>query len=805
VSVECAHCKLPASETDDGRPSFCCPGCEQAFAILKDIGLEEYYPLRDRLGGGAQGLSRPRSAASGTYAHLDDPQLQAQLGNDPGEAEVVVEDLHCMACVWLLERLPDAVDGLNHIRVRFSDGTLALRWDPEKIHLSEIAGLLSGLGYPPSAIDGRGAQKIRLRGRRTIIRLAVSGASAGNVMLLAISLYAGSFSGMQLEMENFLGWASLVLAAPALTYGAYPFYRSSIRGLKMGQLHIDLPISVGLFGGTAASVVATVTGHGDIYYDSLCVLVFLLLVGRYVQTKGQRWALSETNILGLLIPGDALQVGQGGELLPTAADRLQAGDEVEVTKGGTIPVDGVVTRGRSAIDASSLTGESSPLSVSPGMTVLAGTINVGSQIRVKVEAAGRNTRIGALARKIMETDAPPPIQRFADRVSRVFVMAVLALAGVAGGVWWMVDSSRAFPVVVSLLVISCPCALGLATPVALSIVRARAIRRGFLMPSAATIEHVAATKKIVFDKTGTLTLGTMEVIWNRGFDEHVAQVVAEIERRSEHPVGRAVRSIVDGFDIAATGSKVESYVVEDLCDHPGQGISAVCGGQSWRVGSTAWIGGGDSFSVEIERALESGKTPVLVELEGRTIAMAALGDRLRPGALEAIHDLRSMGYEISICSGDHPRVVSAIAGGLGIDHARGHMSAEDKAAYVRAAGCIMVGDGINDAPALRAAKVGVALRGGAEVALEVADVHLTSGGMTSVVELVRGCRRGVTIVRRNLVFSLIYNVLFAALAVAGMINPLAAAIIMPASSLTLLFASVVAKSFSRSAPLKARV
>ncbi|NVB40596.1 heavy metal translocating P-type ATPase [Pseudenhygromyxa sp. WMMC2535] len=837
MTVPCAHCGLPAPAGSEGEPSFCCRGCRAAWELVHQAGLTDYYALRERLGDDPGAARAETAADEPAYAHLDDPEVMASIAQTPSgpgraAAELHIVGLHCAACVWLIERLPAVLEGVESARVDFGSARLRVEWDAERVRLSQIADFLHRAGYQLHALDAQAEGARRSERRRELIRLAISGASAGNVMLVGFALHAGSISGIEDNWSLFFSVAGLILALPAVTWGALPFYRAAVASLRLGRLHIDLPIALGVAGGFLASAYATFAG-GEVYFDSVTILVFLLLVGRWIQRRGQSWALSQTDLLQLLIPARARRRRPDGALETCAAASLEPGERVQVRPGERVPVDGTVLSGHGSVDASSLTGESMPLSVEPGSAMLAGTTLLaregagpgddgggdgdedgdgsGGAVEIEVEAVGAETRVGSLAARIMEADrARAPIQRAVDRVSSYFVAAVLLAASLGGLAWWFIDPSQVFEVVVSLLVISCPCALGLATPVALAVARGRAAQRGILFASAGAIEALARVQRLVFDKTGTLTEGAPAVrsVATVGDDDdpQLAPLVAQlpallalIEGDSGHPSARALRRWADEQPRPADAPDLRLRQCKDLLGR-GREATVEFGQRSLRVrlGSLTWIDPQGSFSRAIEAALERAESPLLVEVDGRPLAMLSLADPPRDDAPEALAALRDMGLSLAIRSGDHPRVVAAVGQQLGVDDVAGALSPEDKARELAAAGseAAMIGDGVNDAPALRAAAVGIAVRGGAEIALRVADVHLARGGVGEVAVLLQGARRTMALIRRNLGFSLVYNLLFASLALAGYIDPLAAALLMPASSLTVLLSSVLAKSFS---------
>ncbi len=711
-TVACAHCGLPAPANDAG-PSFCCRGCRTVYELVHEAGLSNYYSLRDRLDPDAEpGAARAEYAAEApAYAHLDDPEVLARIGDRPGHAELHLVGLHCAACVWLIERLPAVLDGVTAARVDYGSARLWVDWDPERVRLSEIAAFLHRTGYEVHTVDAEAEQARRSERRSDLIRIGIAGASAGNVMLVSFALYAGALSSMEAEWSRFFEIAALLLALPAVVYGGLPFYRAAWASLRMGRLHIDLPIALGVLGGFMASVIATLRGTGEVYFDSVSILVFLLLIGRFVQRRGQQWALSRTDLLQLLLPARARRLLPDGRREDCSATALEVGERIEVRAGERIPADARITHGRASIDASSLTGESLPQSVEVGDLVLAGTVAVDGRCELEVEAVGPATRVGSLAARIMEADRQrAPIQQAVDRISGWFVAGVLSLALLGGIAWWFIDPSHVFEVVVALLVISCPCALGLATPVALAVARGRAAERGILFASAGALEALAKIETAVFDKTGTLTEGSLEVRTvtlshhnEQTIDEdRLAAVLLAVEADSGHPVAQALRRFAEDRP-AVRAAKL--WTVRDRVGR-GREASVMLEGFAEpvrvRIGSLAWIDHRDRFDDALARALELGHTPVVVELDDRPIALLSLADRVRPDAAEALDHLRRLGVKLAIRSGDHPLAVAAVAHELDVPDFAGAMTPEAKARELEASLGLsaMIGDGVNDAPAM---------------------------------------------------------------------------------------------------------
>jgi Cu2+-exporting ATPase len=711
--------------------------------------------------------------------------------------ELYLEGVHCAACVWLVEKLTVVVDGVAEVRLDLGRSLATVTWNPETTPLSEVARFLDSIGYPPHPFRGVEARDMARREERALlIRIAVAGAIAGNVMLIAFALYGGYFHGISDEFRTFFRWVSLALAVPSVTWCATVFYRGAWGALKTRSLHMDLPIAIGILAGFIQGAINTIRGAGEIYFDSVTALIFFLLVGRFLQRRQQIKAASSTELLFSLAPSTARLVDSEG-VREVPLEALGPGATVEVRAGDSIPADGVVVEGSSTLDRSLLTGESLPEPVTAGDPVHAGTVNLGSRLLVEVRATGEDTRVGRLMRLVEEgAIRRAPVVLLADRISGWFVAIVLALAAITVGVWLKLDPERAVEHAVALLIVSCPCALGLATPLAVSAAIGRAARRKILIKGGDALENLARPGHMMLDKTGTLTEGRLAVVRWWG-DPEIKAAVAAIERHSAHPVARALSRV------APEEGQPEVREVQEVS---GAGISGVCDGRELLVASTAHLAeklGGlpDEADIAAAAFASQGLSPVAVAVDGEVVAVAGIGDPLRSDSARSVAAINDRGWRVGILSGDHPAVVRAIARQVGIEPlaARGGASPEEKLDTVRRTArdetVAMVGDGVNDAAALAAATVGIGVHGGAEAALAAADVYLARPGLEPVVELLRGARRTLGVIRRNLAFSLAYNVVAVSFAITGHMSPLLAAILMPLSSMTVVLSSYRAKTF----------
>lgn len=800
AEVACSHCGLgvpPGLVDEGGREQFCCSGCQSAYGIIHGCGLDRYYHVREE-------SARARGAvkASGKrFGEMDDPlfgSLYITRDSDGlSRVELFLEGVHCAACVWLVERLPRIVPGVIEARLDPRRALVRLVWDSGTTALSSIARTLDSLGYSPHpARDVRARSARRAEDRRMLIRMAVAGACAGNVMLLALALYSGALSFMEPQYLHLFRWLSMLISLVSLAWPGSVFFRGAWAAIRARTAHLDLPIALGLAAGAVWGVVNTIRGVGEIYFDSLSVLVFALLVGRAIQHRQQRWSSDAIELLFSLTPGSARRI-ESGEAVEIPVEAIAEGDLVEVLAGDSIPVDGVVETGSSSIDQSLLTGESIPVAVHRGDVVTAGALNLSGCLRVRVVATGESTRVGRLMKMVEEgTRRRAPIVRMADRIASRFVVGMLTLAAATLGLWMCLHPARALDNAAALLIVTCPCALGLATPLAITVAIGRAAKRGILIKGGDAIESLSRPGVIYLDKTGTLTQGRMALVKWFG-DESVQPLVSALEAKSSHPIARA---IVDGLGLAP------ECEVEEIEQAQGLGISGRVDGRLVMIGSAAWVRsrafGCASFCDAAEsECLAAGLAPILAAVDGDICGVAGVGDPLREDAAVSVRSLTQAGWKVRILSGDHPAIVAAAAKSLGVPDARGGATPEEKLRVISEAQgsgpVVMVGDGVNDAAALAAATVGIAVHGGAEASMAAADVYLSRPGLKPIAELLGASRRTLRVIRLNLMASLMYNAFAATLAVTGTITPLIAAILMPASSLTVLTLSFRARTFRR--------
>ncbi|HEX3765134.1 MAG TPA: cation-translocating P-type ATPase, partial [Kofleriaceae bacterium] len=577
-----------------------------------------------------------------------------------------------------------------------------------------------------------------------------------------------------------------------LGFAATPFFRTALGALRARRLHLDLPLSIGIAAGLVWGTANVIRGVGEIYFDSLAMLVFLLLAARWIVLHHQRRASSAAELLLSLTPSRAHRIDDSGDR-DVPIEAIVPGDRVRVRVGELVPVDGEVHAGRSAIDVGLLTGESRPVEVAPGAAVHAGTLNVAAPLEVRATAVGELTRVGKLVASIAALSTRAPIERLVDRIAGRFVAVVSALAVLTFAGWSLRSVALGAEHAMALLIVTCPCALALATPLAVTVALGRAARRGVLIKGADALERLATPGTLFVDKTGTLTAGKLGVVSWRG-DLDAARLAAAAEAGSNHPIARALLAHAESAGVAT-----------DVREELGRGIRATINGHDVLVGAPPWVRSRsraqpvmDGWIAELA---ERGETPIAVACDGVMIAVAGLADPIRRDARAALDELARLGWTVQLLSGDDVRVVERVGAALGVPRARcrGAASPEDKVAAVVAARArgpvVMVGDGVNDAAAMAAATAGIAVSGAAEIAIEAADVYLRSPSIGDVAATAAGAQATLATIRRNLRFSLAYNVIVGALAVSGLIHPLIAAAVMPLSSLTVLASSLRSKAF----------
>lgn len=774
----CFHCGLPLpaqvrwrARVDGAERAMCCPGCAAAAQAIVDAGCADYYATRSGYGatvdsGDASGLA-----------------LFDTAGNS-GEGSFTVEGIRCAACVWLIERRIGALPGVIESLLNVSSERLQVRWDPAVCKVSDILRALRAIGYNAYPYDRERHGEQLERARRKLFRqLFVAGLSMMQVMMYAVPVYLADDGTMDADMAALMGWASFVLTLPAVLYSALPFFGGAWRDLRRGLPGMDVPVALGIAAAFIGSTVALVHGAGEVWFDSITMFIFLLLGSRYLELTARRRAARALETLQEGMPASAARMpgypaARGTELV--AASALQPGDVVLVAAGQAAPADGVIIEGETEADLSLLTGESKTRRLAPGDPLPGGAVNVAQAVVLRVEAAARDSTLALLVRLVDKAgQGKPALALWADRVAAWSVAALLVLTVVVFAAWQMIDPARAWPAAIAVLVVTCPCALSLATPTALAAATDRLLRRGVLAVQPHALETLERATHVVFDKTGTLTLGRPVVRDTRSFNgtapETALALAVALEAGSAHPLAQAIRN-------AASAPIVDADSIEYTV---GQGVEGSIAGERYRLGSAAFVG-----------ALVERRTPVAPDSEGSAVWLGRQGawlarfdiaDALRPEALDVVRRFEAAGKTVVLLSGDESRAAQQVATRLGIRLAAGEQLPQQKLDFVRelqaqGATVAMVGDGINDAAVLRGADVSFAMGGGAALAQLHSDCVLLGDSLLPLCEAAGTARRTLRIIRQNLAWASVYNLCAIPLAATGLLSPWLSGAGMAASS-----------------------
>lgn len=798
----CYHCGLPIP-VDVELPvtiggtqrEMCCHGCQAVAQSIVDNGLDDYYRSRDAL------PESPREAMPAILEQMalfDHAEFQKSfvkaLGPNEREASLLLEGITCAACIWLNEQHIGKLQGVTAVDINYATRRARVRWDHSRIKLSDILKAVLAIGYRAYPYDAAKNEEISCKERREALwRLWVAGFGMMQVMMYAFPMYIAN-GDMTHDIENLMRWASLILTSPVVFYSSAPFFKNAWRDIRLFRVGMDVPVALGVGAAFVASCWSTLMQDGEVYFDSVAMFVFFLLGGRFLEMTARQKALSVTEALAKLLPAFAQKM-PNFPVDRTTEQKIVAelcvGDYVLVRPGEIVPADGRVVEGVSCANEALLTGESLPVSKLPGDLVTGGSVNAESPLVVQIEGVGENTRLSAII-ELMERASleKPKIVELADRIASYFVGALLLVAGLTALGWYLVDPSQVLWITVSVLVVTCPCALSLATPIALTVAAGALARDGLLVTRGGAIETLARATHFVFDKTGTLTKGQMRLheVNPLGLlnESDCLEIAAALEHSSEHPLALAL--------CKALGVQVRE--ASAVRSEPGQGVEGVVDGVLYRIGRPGFVlelGGDLPESAAIW--LDSGDTSVVLGSASGVLALFRIGDEIRPEAHRLVQELQNTGRHVVLLTGDAPAAAARVAQELGIKDVRAGMTPGGKHDTVRAlqadgAVVAMLGDGVNDAPVLALAQVSVAMGNGAHLARAQADFVLLSENLSHLRHGVRRAIFSLAVIRQNLWWSFIYNLVALPAAIAGYVTPWLAGIGMSVSSLLVVLNSL---------------
>lgn len=784
--IPCYHCALPVptgkrftavvlGETRE----LCCPGCQAVAQAIVAGGLESYYSHRSEASANPSELPVQLIDELALY---DRPDVQAPFVRHEGEqveTTLLMEGISCAACGWLIERHLRSLPAVTEARLNLSNHRLQVRWTHSELALSQVLSELRSIGYAAHPYQSdRAAEQLASENRLALRQLGVAGLLWFQAMMATMATWPEFNMDLSPQMHTILRWVAMFLTTPIVFYSCTPFFRGALRDFRTRHLTMDVSVSLAIGSAYIAGIWTAITGVGELYFDAVGMFALFLLAGRYLERRARERTAAATAQLVNLLPASCLRLSNDGQSERILLSELRLHDRVLVHPGAVLPADGRILEGISSIDESLLTGEYLPQPRCVGDSVTAGTLNVEGALTVQVLALGHDTRLSAIVRLLERAQAEKPrLAEIADRAAQWFLLLSLVSAAVIGLVWWQLDPSRAFWIVLAMLVATCPCALSLATPTALTAATGSLHKLGLLLTRGHVLEGLNQIDTVIFDKTGTLTEGRLalrKILPLGMLDADLCLgLAAALENRSEHPIARA-------FGRAPVAA-------EDVHSTPGLGLEGLVGEQRVRIGQPAFV-------CELSGCAapplpdDAGQWLLLGDTQG-ALAWFVLDDRLRADAPALLEACRARGWRTLLLSGDSSPMVASVAAELGIDEAHGGLRPDDKlkilqGLHQQGRKVMMLGDGVNDVPVLAAADISVAMGSATDLAKTSADAVLLSNRLQVLVQAFTLARRTRRVIIENLMWATLYNGLMLPFAALGWITPIWAAIGMSISSLT---------------------
>jgi Cu+-exporting ATPase len=758
---------------------FCCKGCQGVYHLLESEGLDTFY---DKLGDTKLQPAVPNhtdlnkfdlEGFKNKYIRVDDEGLY--------EIHLIIEGIHCSACVWLNEKVLHKTDGIIEATINYTNNKAKVVWDPEEIKLSKIIETIRSIGYNAYPYDpALQEERANQTKKAYYMRILVAVFGAMNIMWIAIAQYAGYFSGMEQRFKDILNVAEFILATPVLFYSGWIFFRGAYYGFKNGIANMDTLVSSGALLAYIYSIYAMVTQHGEVYFDSVVMIITFVLVGKYLEVLSKKHAVDTLDTIMGSTPTEVTVVKNREKSL-LSVENVMVGDMIELKPGEKVVIDGIVTSGEGSFDESSLTGENEPLFKQKGDSILSGSICLDSVIHYEATKAASESLLHTIV-SLLETSITkkPRIEQLADQVSGYFSTIILLIALLTFGGWWYLEGTfeQALIVSISVIVIACPCALGLATPMATLVGIGMAAKQNILFKEATFLETLAKSTLLALDKTGTITEGKPSVVSETVSQSYDQTMLYALVSTSDHPVSKGIRNYLEREESSFT--PLELSAVKTI---QAKGIEAYWQGHTL-------LGGNAVFMQEhgIDCDTESRHTLFYFAVDGQCMVRFELSDTLRSGTAEALSKIQAMGVEVVMLTGDHEQSAQHIAQAAGISHIRTRLLPQEKAAFIEQKQqeghiVVMAGDGINDAIALAQANIAIAMGNGTDIAISVSDVVLMDEKPQSLLHAYHLSRRTYRAVKENLGLSLLYNAIAIPLAVTGHVTPLVAALSMSLSSL----------------------
>ena len=782
AEVACTHCNLTFSEdvmiTEDDH-YFCCNGCQGVYHLLNDEGLGTFY---DKLG---DTKLQPATRQNEDLEKFDLEGFKNKyiktLEDDLHEIHLIIEGIHCSACVWLNEKVLHKLEGVLEASINYTNNKAKIVWDPNVVKLSHIIQTIRSIGYNAYPYDPRLQEERAISTRKTYYtRILVAVFGAMNIMWLAIAHYAGYFSGIEQSFKHILNVAQFILATPVLFYSGWIFFKGAYYGYKNHIVNMDTLVASGAMSAYLYSIYAMVTQTGEVYFDSVVMIITFVLVGKYLEVLSKKSAVDTLDGLMGSTPTEVTVLKDKTKAL-VSVENICVGDIIELKPGEKVVIDGTVTSGEASFNESSLTGENEPVYKKKGGSILSGSICLDSVVHYKATEDASNSMLTSIISLLEESMTKKPrIEQLANTVSGYFSTTILVIALLTFMGWYVFTGSfeTALIVGISVIVIACPCALGLATPMATLVGISMAAKRGILFKEASFLETMAKADILALDKTGTITEGKPSVVHVQHYSEFDPALLYALVSTSNHPISKGIQSY-----LTKKHEDIATLSLENITSIEAKGLKA-----SYQEKSLS--GGNGQFMKELGIAIEieSQNSLFFFAVDDLLVAKFELTDTIREGAKEAIAHIQDLGIHVVMLTGDHEKSAKSVAHAVGIKEIHAKLLPQDKAAIIddyhkQGHVLVMAGDGINDAVALASSDIAIAMGNGADVAISVSDIVLLDEKPQSLYEAFKLSRRTYTAVKENLGFSLLYNVIAVPLAVLGFVNPLIAALSMSLSSL----------------------
>ena len=803
IKIECNHCHLSFDEKimiKENDLNFCCGGCQSVYHILKSENLDSFY---EKLGN--KTIKAPLQVSNDDLSKFDSENFLNSYTTITKDGfvqiDLILEGIHCAACVWLNEKVLYDTKGVIEANINFTTNKARVVFNSDILKLSDIIKKIRSVGYNAYAYDSSIADKEASKAKQDyFVRIMVAVVCTMNIMMLSVAKYTGFFTGMSIEVKNMIHLAEFILATPVLFFSGFVFYKGAYFGLKNRIVNMDLLVSSGATMTYVYSLFVLFGAKGESYFDSVAMIITFVLVGKYLEVIGKKSAIDTLDKIKSTLPLEAIVV-KDGKKETKALNLVQVGDLIELKIGEKVPVDGKIISGNASFDESSLTGESIPVYKKTGDNIFSGTVILDSTILFEVVKDFKNSTFSSIVTLLEDSlNSKPKIQTLANKISRRFSLIILSIAFITFLVWYYFgldlgfyfegvnQFERSFITAISVVVIACPCALALATPMASLVGISELAKKSLLFKEAKFIETIANATTVVFDKTGTLTKGELEVSFVEFFnkDERSINLLYSLLDSSNHPVSIAVkRYIKENFEVS-------NVSLEDIKNIEAKGLSA-------RYENIEILGGNEAllkeFDVKINIHLNSKFTQYLFCIDKKIVANFELKDELKGDAKELIEYLKEQNIESIMLTGDNNFVASSIAKELEISNYKANLTPKDKADFIKdlknsGKTVVMVGDGVNDSVALASSDVAIAMGNSADVSMMVSDVVMLNSKLKSLKDAFIISKKTYKHIKQNLAFSLIYNTITIPIAAAGFIIPLFAALSMSLSSLVVVLNSL---------------